>query len=123
MNTKLTKIIISILAVALIVSVFVGQYALASDPPVFEPTTGLETNVTGKTTSIAATVVLTIRIVTFAIAMVTLLVIAMRYMISAPNDRADIKKHAVPYVIGVLILFGTSGILTIIQKLAKVFDE
>ena len=47
----------------------------------------------------------------------------MKYMMSAPGDRADIKKHAVHYVISALILFGVSGILTIISEFAKAIGE
>ncbi len=56
----------------------------------------------------AATVIISLRIACTSIAVVILLIISMRYMISAPSERADIKKHAVPYVIGVVILFGAS---------------
>ncbi len=67
----------------------------------------------------AANVIGIARIVCVAIAIVMLLVIAMKYMISAPGDRADIKKHAVNYVIGAFVLFGISGILTILNNFAQ----
>ena len=35
------------------------------------------------------------------------------------GDKADIKKHAVPFVIGVVVLFGSSGILAIIANFAS----
>ena len=44
--------------------------------------------------------------------------VAMKYMSSAPGDRAEIKKHAVIYVVGAIVLFGSAGILEIIQKFA-----
>ena len=66
----------------------------------------------------AATAISVARTVCAAIALIVLFVIAMKYMMSAPGDRADIKKHAVHYVIGAAILFGASGILTIIGNLA-----
>lgn len=67
----------------------------------------LVNNTTGTAVSI-------LRIAGIAIAVTMLLVIAMRYMISAPSDRADIKKHAIAYVIGAFILFGVTGILGIL---------
>lgn len=67
----------------------------------------------------AASVISIARIVCVTIAIVMLLVIAMKYMISAPGDRADIKKHAVNYVIGAFVLFGVSGILTILNNVAQ----
>lgn len=127
MNKKIIqKLIISILVISIACSAIISLSSLAGEGgfPMFEPDAeSSNEEINEKVTNLATTAVVTVRIITFAIAMVILLVIAMRYMISAPNDRADIKKHAVPYVIGVLILFGTSGVLTIIQKVAKVFDE
>lgn len=68
-------------------------------------------------------VVVTLRVITTSIAVIILIVISMKYMISAPADRADIKKHAIPYVIGVIILFGATGVLSIIQKLSTVIES
>lgn len=67
----------------------------------------------------AITAISVMRIVCVTIAIVILLVISMKYMMSAPGDRADIKKHAVHYVIGAFILFGVTGILGILDNFAK----
>lgn len=67
----------------------------------------------------ASTAISVVRVVCVTIAIVILLVIAMKYMISAPGDRADIKKHAVHYVIGAFVLFAVTGILSILDNFAK----
>ena len=67
----------------------------------------------------AITAISVMRIVCVTIAIVILLAISMKYMMSAPGDRADIKKHAVHYVIGAFILFGVTGILGILDNFAK----
>lgn len=66
----------------------------------------------------AVTAVSVMRIVCVTIAIVILLTIAMKYMMSAPGDRADIKKHAVHYVIGAFILFAVTWILGILNDFA-----
>ena len=45
--------------------------------------------------------------------------VAIKYMSAAPGERAEIKKHAVPFVVGAVVLFASSGILTIIQQFAE----
>ncbi len=57
-----------------------------------------------------------VRIIGAAVAISMLMIIACKYIIASAGDRADIKKYAVNYIIGALILFGASGILTIIQN-------
>ena len=72
------------------------------------------------TKGISETIISVVRVIGVTVALVILLVIAMKYMISAPGDRADIKKHAVAYLVGAFILFGGSTILGILVKVAEV---
>ena len=71
----------------------------------------------------AGTIIAVARVICMTIAIVIILVIAMKYMISAPGDRADIKKHAINYVIGAFILFSVTGILGIISSFADEFSR
>lgn len=69
-----------------------------------------------KVTKMSATILTSIRIVGLAVAVVMLLVVAMKYMTAAPGDKADIKKSAIQYIVGAVVLFGAVGILTIISE-------
>ena len=59
------------------------------------------------------------RIAAVGVALIMLTVLAMKYMYSAPRDRAEIKKHAVVYIVGAVVLFASSGILGIIKDFAE----
>ncbi len=113
---KISMIIITLLMVFCLYSSVV--YADHFDVNAFENKGNGLTNVKGFVNNTSATIISTMRIITVSIAIVILLVISMKYMLSAPGDRADIKKHAVHYVISAVILFGVTGILTIISKFA-----
>lgn len=65
------------------------------------------------------TAISVVRIVGTGIAIIMIMIIGVKYMIAAPGDRADIKKHAVPFVIGAVVLFGTSQILGVILEFSK----
>ena len=41
-----------------------------------------------------------------------------RYMLSAAGERAEIKKNLIPFVIGAVVLFAASNIVTILQEVA-----
>ena len=56
------------------------------------------------------------RIIGVAVAIIMLITLGAKYMMAAPGDRADIKKSAIPFVVGAFILFSVSGILSIILK-------
>ena len=53
-----------------------------------------------------------------AVAVAVLIWLAIKYMTAAPSDKADIKKSAVAYVIGAVLLFAASGVLALIQNFA-----
>lgn len=76
---------------------------------------------TGSEGSKAVTQILTaildiVRTAGAGVAVVILMTIAAKYIMASAGDRADIKKYAVNYVIGAIILFGASGILTIVKN-------
>ena len=80
-----------------------------------------DTNVTKAFSNISGAVITIARIICMGVAITMLVLVAIKYMTAAPGDRADIKKHAVPYVIGAVIMFGCTGILSIIEKFAASF--
>ena len=78
----------------------------------YTDTTGTDKKVGELTDSI----LISLRVIGVCVAIVMLLTIAMKYMTAAPGDKADIKKSAVQYVVGAIVLFGVVGILTIISN-------
>ena len=68
--------------------------------------------------NVAAAVVNAIRVAASAIAAIMIFAVAIKYMSAAPGDRADIKKHAIVYVVGATVLFRSSKILELISTLA-----
>ncbi len=78
-------------------------------------------NVAGAADSLAGVAITIAQIIAIGVAIIMLIVLAMKYMISAPGDRATIKKHAVVYIVGAIVMFATTGILGIIKNLAKAF--
>ena len=59
------------------------------------------------------------QVVGMGVAIIMLIVLAIKYISAAPGDKADIKKHAVVYVVGAIVLFAASGILGIVKKFAS----
>lgn len=59
------------------------------------------------------------QVIGVAIAVIMLIVLAIKYISAAPSDKADIKKSAVAYIVGAVVLFAASGILGIIRTFAE----
>lgn len=69
-----------------------------------------------KAEKVIGTILSVIRIVSAGIAVVILIVIACKYMLASAGDRADIKKYAINYIIGAVILFSASVLVSIIKN-------
>ena len=67
---------------------------------------------------IVGSIMTVVQVVGCGVAVIMLIVLAIKYISAAPGDKADIKKHAVVYVVGAVVLFAASGILQIVKKFA-----
>lgn len=70
-------------------------------------------------TNMLRTMAIVVKVIGVSVAIVMLLVLGMKYMISAPEEKGEIKKHAIVYVVGALVLFGAVGLLNIIENFAS----
>ena len=122
MNKKVIKALALLCMVAAVVMMVIPVNATSSQQMSSlisnADTVDKPTGASNTATNVVATVISSIRIIGVCFAVVMLLTVAMKYMSAAPGDRADIKKHAVVYIVGAVVLFGASGILTIIKNFA-----
>lgn len=122
-KTVMNKWIKSIALVFLLILILSMFSVVQSDGDNFD--TGAFDNYDGDTKvnelvdNTAETAVAVLRVASVAIAIVVLLVIAMKYMISSSGDRADIKKHAVAYVVGTFILFSVTQIIALLIDISN----
>ena len=117
MNRILKKFILILLITLIFLSTVITNNSYGSD--VLNRFKGTSGELTGKTelTTIMASVLDVIRLAGAGIAVIILLVIGIKYAIASVGERADIKKYAINYVIGALVLFGATGILSILKNL------
>lgn len=69
--------------------------------------------------NIIGSVLTVVQVVGSGIAVIMLIVLAIKYISAAPSDKAEIKKHAVVYVVGAVVLFAASGIIGIVRRFAS----
>ena len=73
----------------------------------------------GKLDTIRGNAIAIMQVIGVSVAVVMLVFVAIKYMTSAPNDRAEVKKHMIPYVIGAVFIFGSVGIVQLIKAFAQ----
>ena len=57
-----------------------------------------------------------VRIASFCVGLLLLIIIGIKYIIATPEMRAELKKDVPTYFIGAVILFATSGILQFVTS-------
>lgn len=65
---------------------------------------------------IGNTVLGVVQVISGFTAVILLVILAIKYMTSSPEGKADIKKTAIIYVVGAFVLFGASWILGMLQS-------
>ena len=119
------KIIISLMVVFLCVALISGftHSAFAESSWASQAITKVEAASGDDTTNksvrnITGSLLAVFRIAAVGIALIMLVVVAIKYMSAAPEGKAEIKKHAVIYIVGAVVLFASAGILSIIESFA-----
>lgn len=115
MNKKVIKIISIVCVVLCVISMCVSSNAVIDKGALNDFKGSTNGTGSGAVKTILATILDVVRLVGAAVAVLMLMIIAAKYMVASSGDRADIKKYALNYVIGAVILFAASSILTIIR--------
>ena len=118
MNKKILYKGISILIIAMIALLFASTISMANSS-FLTPPSPQESSLIEPAQNIAGTILAIVQVIGASVAIIMLIVLAIKYMSAAPNDKAEIKKHAVVYVVGAVVLFAASGLLGIIRGFAS----
>ena len=115
--SKRSARILTVVAIVLAILAVVSNVVLGMDP------SGFKANESARCASNLKSILNAgigiAQIIGVGVAIVMLIVLAIKYISAAPGDKAEIKKHAVVYVVGAIILFAASGILGIIKSLSE----
>ncbi len=74
--------------------------------------------IANSTQRVVGTIVNVIRIVGTGIAVIMLTYVAIKYMSAAPTEKAEFKKSATAMIVGAIVLFAATNILTVIANFA-----
>lgn len=111
-------IIVAIIFCTIIISLPNNSLAAGAMPTFSEIEKSGDASTATTVGGIVGAVLYIAKIVAVGLALIMLAVLAIKYMSAAPGEKATIKKHAVVYVVGAIVLFGAAGILNIIEGFA-----
>lgn len=118
-SKKLTKIVSAIMIVLMIVTIASSVFADTGDTLDLTKVKGQGTNASNSAGVVVNQVLGIVQVIAVGVAVIMLIVLAIKYISAAPSDKAEIKKSATVYVVGAVILFGSTGLLEIVKKFAE----
>ncbi len=80
---------------------------------------GKDGGLVNSTQNIMGKAINVIRIVGTGIAIIMLTYVAIKYMSAAPSEKAEFKKSAMALIVGAIVLFAATNILSIIANFAS----
>ncbi len=121
MNRKVIKVI-SILLMILMVVMTLSTSVFADSWDSFDTTMfdgkGDKSGAKDSATNIIGAIINIVQVIGMGVAIIMLIVMAIKYISAAPSEKAEIKKGVTIYVVGAIVLFAASGILGIIKNFA-----
>lgn len=126
MNRKVIRIV-SILLMVLMVVTMLSMPVLATadvDTTDYSDLTQFDNKSKDKQTAgvfqgFIATAINLVQVVGMAVAIIMLIVMAIKYISAAPSEKAEIKKSATIYIVGAIVLFAATGILQVVKNFAS----
>lgn len=120
MNRKVIKIGAILLTVLMIITMLATPVlAETADLSVSQfDNKGATGNAKTSVQSIIGAIITMVQIIGVGVAIIMLIVLAIKYISAAPSEKAEIKKTVTIYVVGAIVLFAASGILGIIKDFA-----
>ena len=112
------KILKSLFLIIFIV-IFFNNIAYALDSQSFVDQVSPGGGDTGQFSKAINVIVGIFQVVAVGVAAIMLIVLAIKYMSSAPNEKAEIKKHAAVYIVGAVMAFAAVGVVQIIKTFSE----
>lgn len=127
---KIFTILMSIATVSLSISMILSGSAYAAAAPAAGGATGLggglpipsvnAGSTPGALTTTTSNILTIVAYLCYTAAVILLIMLGIKYMTQAPDGKAEIKKMAVTYVIGAILVFAAGLVL---QVLSSIFND
>ena len=121
---KMMKIVVALLVLA-VITIFASQVIFAAiDPEDTNQDIGTsfvskdDSGASQAAANIIGMIINIAQVIGMGVAIIMLIVLAIKYISASPEGKAEIKKNATIYIVGAVILFAASGILGIIRRFA-----
>ena len=112
MNKKTTKILATILMIAMIVSVAAKCFAITPSDIKGDTTTQGATEIS----NVGKSIVGILQTVGIILSVIVLIILGIKYMMGSAEEKADYKKSMIPYLVGAILIFAASALAQVVYQ-------
>ena len=117
---RLTKIITVLMFLATIALAVSTVFASSQGAKTIEDITSkMATPTDGNVTNPVTSVLNIVSYICYVAAIILLIMLGIKYMTAAPEGKAEIKKMAITYVIGAVLVFAAGVVLMLISRVSE----
>ncbi len=120
MNRKVIKVVSVLLMMVMVATMLSTSVFATWDDIDINQFNSVKDNSTasGTFTQVIGSIITLVQVVGMGVAIIMLVVMAIKYISAAPSEKAELKKGITIYVVGAIVLFAASGILQVIKNFA-----
>lgn len=112
------KILITLLiTMLLLITIYNKNYALNFDPESFHPDATTQASGADRILNIGNLIIGVLSTVGTIASVAVLAILGIKYMLGSAEEKADYKTSMKPYLIGAILVFGITNILSIIVEI------
>ena len=105
----MSKIVIALLIIATILSAVSMVFGAVNIP------TG-NNGATGKLQGPVQKIIGIVQLICYAAAVILIVILGVKFMTASPDGKAEIKKSAIIYVVGAILVFAAGALLNLLKK-------
>lgn len=115
---KIMKIVTVLVIIAMIATMMSAIFAEEGASGVLSTLQG-NTTAANQITGIISNVIGIVQVICYAAAIIMLIILGVQFITASPEGKATIKKSAIQYVIGAIIVFAAGTLLGIIANMSN----
>lgn len=115
---KIMKIVTVLAIIAMIATMMSAIFATEGASGVLDTLKG-NTTAANQITGIISNVIGIVQVICYAAAIIMLIILGVQFITASPEGKAQIKKSAIQYVIGAIIVFAAGTLLGIIANMSS----
>lgn len=114
---KIMKVVMTLVIIAIIATMLSAVFATGAASII--GTLNGNTEAATQITPIANKIIGIVQIICYAAAVIMLVMLGVKFITASPEGKAEIKKSAIIYIVGAVIVFAAGSLLSVIANVAS----